>query len=285
MMKVIKVLSVLILGIILAGPVFAQDWAGKVTELEGQVKIIRAGVESVARTGSAILAGDEIITGANSRVRIWFKDESVITLAPNSRFRVDALEYQPGTRRKSIFTLVTGKARAMVSGWFSKTPEQDYQIKALSTVAGVRGTEFVIEIRGSGADMSALFAGLSGTLTIWDKDHPDKKVSVPANYFLEVLNGAIPGSPQPLTQELLMGILEGLGFSFGSRPDREDMILQIVFIPDHHGGEEGGPIEFVLVIPSSEENDPFNPSNLIFQEPPGFTAVNIIVNEKDFVAK
>jgi len=279
-MKTLRGLCLFGLMILVAVPAFGQDWAGKVTEVEGQVKIIRSGAETPAKTGTAIMPGDEIVTGANSRVRIWFRDESVITLAPNSRFRVDALEYQPGTRRKSAFTLVTGKARAMVSGWFSKTPEQDYQIKALSTVAGVRGTEIIIEIRGEGGDLSALFAGLSGTVTLWNADNPDKKVSLPANYFLEILNGAIPGNPQPLNQQLLLELLEGLGILSGSRPDREEWILFLIFIPGTDHDHNGEPVELQFVI-TLGDNDYLDPSGMIFQEPPGLTPVQIIITEQD----
>ncbi len=287
-MRVLKGLFLLGLMMLVSVPALSQDWAGKVTEVEGQVKIVRSGGETAVKTGTVVMPGDAIVTGANSRVRIWFRDESVITLAPGSRFRVDSLEYQPGTKRRSAFTLVSGKARAMISGWFSNTPEQDYQIKALSTVAGVRGTEIIIEVHGSGNSAGALFAGVSGTVTLWNADNPDKKVSLPANYFLDVLNGALPGNPRPLSTEQLLELLEDLGLISGSRPDREERILVPIFMLGGHGHDhDGEPIEIILVFPEGSgkgDNDHLNPADLIFQEPPGLTPVSIILNGSDLHA-
>ncbi len=284
-MKKIKKFWLLGLVMLVALPVYAQDWAGKVTDVEGQVKVMHAGASIPAKAGTPVMAGDEIVTGPNSKVKIYFRDESVITLAPNSRFRVDALEYNPGQSRKSVFSLLAGKARASISGWFSKTPEQDYQIKALSTVAGVRGTEVIIQINGEGVDANALFAGLSGTITLWSKDNPDKKISLPANFFLSILNGGTPGNPQPLTPELLLQLLEGLGFEFGSRDEREEWIVNLGFFyfpgggGDHVG--EGGELTLVFTPGDGDNNSYLDPSAMIFQEPPGFTAVSIIINDAD----
>lgn len=281
-MKIIKSWAGLSLLVLVATAASAQDWAGKITELEGQVSIVRGAQTMPVKMNSTVLAGDQIVTAANSRVKIWFRDQSVITLAEKSSFKVEALEYNPGVNRKSIFRLVSGKAKAMVSGWFGPNPEQQYQIKALSTVAGVRGCEFIIQVNGEGVDASALFATTGGTILLWNVNHPETKVSLPANFFLEVLNGRIPGIPKEMTEELLKLLNHGLFLTNGSRSDRDSLIFEIVPPDLPIPGEDGFGLPPGLGSGlSNENNNYFNPQDLIFQEPPGFTIITLRINESD----
>jgi hypothetical protein len=280
-MKTLKKLVLLALAILVTAPAFAADnWAGKITEIKGQVTVVRSGQRLQGKLGTVVIGGDEIAPGPASIARIYFRDESTITLAEKSRFRIDALEYKSGETRRSYFSLITGKAKATVSGWFSKSDDSQYQIKALSTVAGVRGTEFVVEVKGEGADASATFAGLSGTVVIWDKDNPDVKVELPAKYILEVLQGRKPGQPKPFDDAMLEAILEGLGLDSTSRENRDDLILalgKLTFPPLGHGG--GSPEGFNPDdTGGGDTHNIYNPAELIFQEPPGFTNVEIIIN-------
>jgi len=286
-MKILK--SLMCLGLVLAaGMVQAQMLdAGKITEVEGSVSVIRGAQSIAAKMGTGILVGDEVSTGPASRAKIWFRDQSVITLAEKSRFKVDALDYNPGVNRRSMFTLVSGKARAMVSGWFGKSQEEQYQIRALSTVAGVRGSGVIVEVQGQGQNAAAFFGGLSGTITLWNVNNPSVKISLPVNFFLQVLNGQIPGIPQEMAQNFLEQFNQGFFIGTGSGGERNEQIFQqITFtFPALPGGEGGGgglPGNLGDNLGNSNNNY-LNPADLIFQEPPGFTIINIRINESDIL--
>lgn len=188
-MKVIKAMFGLAVILFLAHSATALDWVGKVTEARGQVSIIRAGQTLSKLASGGILPGDEIVTGPNSQAKIWFIDQSMITLSEKSRFKVDALEYNPGMTRKSVFTLVGGKAKALVGGWFGPSREQQYQIKALTKVAGVRGTEFTVEIRVDGQNKTVYVEVISGIVTLWTAETPGQIITVPADTNFEIREG------------------------------------------------------------------------------------------------
>jgi hypothetical protein len=275
-MKIFKALFGLGLVLFLANAAYAQDWVGKITEAQGQITVVRAGQSLAAKLSSGILPGDEIATGPGARAKIWFKDESVITLSEKSRFKVDALEYNPGSSRRSMFTLVTGKAKALVSGWFGAEPEQQYQIRALSTVAGVRGTEFIVQIKGEGQNAAAFFATISGTITLWDVNHPDRRVSLPANFFMEILNGSLPGMTQQMTEQFLMQFNQGFIVT-ESRDERGQVVTQQIFFNIVPPATPGGPV-IIQVIPAepgleSNRTDVTNPADTILNgnvTPPNF---------------
>ena len=276
-MKILKTLFGFCMIALLSGAALADDWAGKITEQQGTVTINRGAAHLAGKIGVGILAGDEIVTAPSSRVKIFFKDQSIITLAEKSRFKVEALEYNPGVNRKSIFNLVSGKAKAVIGGWFSNTPEQNYQIKALSTVAGVRGTTLTAEVQGEGGNVRAVFTGVSGTVTIWNVDHPDQKISLPAGYFLSILAGAMPGVPLPISNEQLEQYLIQFLITSDGRGDRSNFIFDIWQL-NLNGSSGGSGEDFHPNLGDNLEinhSSIFNPSELILQEPPGFTVINI----------
>ena len=294
-MKIFKTLLGVGLIILLSNAALAQDWVGKITEAQGQITIVRGGQSLAAKLASGISPGDEIVTGPGSRAKIWFKDESVITLSEKSRFRVDSLEYNPGTSRRSMFTLVTGKAKALVSGWFGSAPEQQYQIKAVSTVAGVRGTEFIVQVNGEGQNASAFFATISGSITLWDVNHPETKVTLPANFFMEILNGSIPGVPQSMLVDFLAQFNQGFIIT-ESRDERGQVITQQIFFNIIPPATPGGPV-VIQVIPTpgveSNRTDVLNPTDSLLTGdvappvvggiiiPPGNSVVNIKIDPGD----
>mgnify|MGYP000297657591 CR=1 FL=1 len=254
----------------------AQNWAGKFTELEGVVWVERGQEKISAQLGMELFPGDLITTEADARARIWFRDHSVITLGEKSKFQVEELEYEPGVSRKSIFRLVTGRVRAWVSGWFSSAKEPEYQIKALSTVAGVRGTEFVIEIiQGSEGEILGLYC-LSGTVEVWNQQEPSRRIILNPGQFLKIREDGRffkPTTLSPEDKKRLRG-----NFKLKKGGSREERSKKIIILK---GSEAFLPLgESGLIIkpfpsPLLGEGDFKNPSLLIFQEPPGFTPVTI----------
>jgi len=260
-------------------PALAQNWAGKFTELEGKVWVQRNEGKISAQLGMEVLPGDVVITEADSRARIWFRDHSVITISENSKFKVDALEYAPGVQRRSIFQLLTGRIKSWVSGWFSGAEEPDYQVQALSTVAGVRGTEFITEIVGGEQGREARFYCLSGSLTVWSPGVSARRILLNEGQFLRAGEGGVLFTPERITREQ-RGQLEK-NFKFkkgGSRNERAEKVLGLRGIRPLIPTGARPPLISPLLSGEEDHNDP---SKLIFQEPPGFTPVIIRVKPEE----
>jgi hypothetical protein len=142
----------------------------------------------------------------------------------------------------------------MVSGWFGSSPEQQYQIKALSTVAGVRGTEFIVQINGEGKNASAFFATITGTVVLWNVDRPEQKLTLPADFFIEVLNGGVPGGKQSMGPEIFEQFNQGF-FVIEARGLRGEIILQVVQFNISMPSGPGGPVVInVIPMPGAESN-------------------------------
>ncbi len=120
--------------------------AGRVSSLQGDVSVTRLG-ELNARPVTKMMeihVNDQITTGKDGRVRILFVDDSVVSLAENSKLRVSKQVYNPAARqRESVMDLFRGRVRSVVSR-FLNTQMNRFEIRTPTAVAGVRGSIVVV---------------------------------------------------------------------------------------------------------------------------------------------
>ena len=123
----------------------AEDPAGIVKVTAGRVTIERAGTQVAAAPGTPILPADTLVTGADGRCGITFRDNSLLSLGPNGRLVVDRYSFDSTTHDGGFeSTLKQGKL-AVVSGKIAKHAKDAMKIRTPSTILGMRGTEFVVE--------------------------------------------------------------------------------------------------------------------------------------------
>ncbi len=99
--------------------------------------------EAVLNAG--LQEGDSIKTGTDSKARIVLEDGASIFIGPLSVFTVGKVtEDDETSARNSTFMLESGKARSNVNKL--NTPDSTFEIKTPTAVAGVRGTDFMVEV-------------------------------------------------------------------------------------------------------------------------------------------
>ena len=133
----------LVVTILLAHGVHAQE-AGTIAALDGAAEVQRAGVWTTALLGTTLQVGDEVRTGDGGRLRIVFRDGSVINLGERSDMIVVEQVFEPDQGLvRSMLHLLHGRLRPLVSNYYQQ-PAAVYEIDTDSAVIGVRGTEFVV---------------------------------------------------------------------------------------------------------------------------------------------
>src|SRR5262245_7348551 len=73
----------------LPGLAAAAESVGSVTKLRGQARVARSAGNVMLAEGTPIEAGDGVVTGPDARLKIQFKDGSIITLGENSKLNID----------------------------------------------------------------------------------------------------------------------------------------------------------------------------------------------------
>jgi hypothetical protein len=121
----------------------AADSVGSVTKLRGQARAVRGGGNVMLAEGEKIEAGDGIVTGPDARLKIQFKDGSIITLGENSKLNVETAKFE-GSKRDIAATLLDGVVRAAVA----KAGEgSNFEISSSLVTSAARGTEWIMSIK------------------------------------------------------------------------------------------------------------------------------------------
>ncbi len=123
----------------------------RLTITKGDVKVVEGEMVRPASSGQLLKAGQIIRTGAESMAEIFVKDQGIVRLSENTEFglnRVDAngveLDQKSGT--------------SMV---FLKRLKQDseFTIHTPTSVAAVRGTSFMVDVKSEKESTFALYDG------------------------------------------------------------------------------------------------------------------------------
>lgn len=130
-------------------PVLAgSDTAGVFKRVEGSVSVVRDGASIPATVGMTVQAHDQVVTGADGSAGLTFEDASLLSLGPSSSLSIDRFAFDT-TTYDGAFELSLAKGRlAVVSGKIAKHEQDAMKVKTPSSILGVRGTEFVVEVGG-----------------------------------------------------------------------------------------------------------------------------------------
>ena len=146
---------------------------------------------------SRLYVKDVIETGAGSKVKILFQDESLMNISENSRVEVVEQTRNEQTKtNKSVYQLVTGKIRVLagkISG-----EKSEYEVKTPTALAAVRGTQFFVWVETP--KISKVFV-VEGEVEVENIEIPGVKVSVSENFWTLVEAGLAPVQPSPINLE------------------------------------------------------------------------------------
>lgn len=124
------------------GAVAAGPEVGSVARLQNTAEALRDGAIMPLATGSAIHQGDELRTGAGSRLEMRFLDDTSLTLGADARLVIDAYVFEPAGDRGAIaVNAVTGALR-FVSGRLGDVSDRQMTIRTAFATIGIRGTDF-----------------------------------------------------------------------------------------------------------------------------------------------
>ena len=123
-----------------AGLTYAQDkeTVASLSRLEGRVQVIQAdsGKSVQGRNGLLLKEGDTVVTKAQTRVTIKFRDGSEVRMFPNSRFLVQGVRESSGSRNFSYKLFLK-----LGSVWGQFTPQRKTASIGMPTATiGIKGT-------------------------------------------------------------------------------------------------------------------------------------------------
>jgi tetratricopeptide (TPR) repeat protein len=140
-----------------------QQWMGKMVSVQGTVEARKAGDTQwlPVNLNDTFCPGDTIRVGSKSRADLTLSNQSVLRLDENSEFTLEGLKEESAAH----LNMLKGAAH-----FFSRTP-RGVEVQTPYTIAGVRGTEFMIRIE-EGRTLLTVYEGAvlaqnpAGSLTL-----------------------------------------------------------------------------------------------------------------------
>lgn len=149
-MKHLRQLGVVLVLLVLAPAAVAAD-VGLIKTSKGGVVLLRDGQELPAPAGTPVRQSDRVLTKADGSAGIAFKDNSLLSLGPDSSLDISLFSFNAAGRPDALeATLNRGTLSAVSGKIVAKSPEA-MKIKTPTTILGVRGTEFFVQVTNPNA--------------------------------------------------------------------------------------------------------------------------------------
>lgn len=121
---------------------------GYVKNVSGEVQVITAGESVRATVGSPVAVGSTLKTAANASVGLSLRDNTLLSLGPNTEFTLREYAYEPSEGKLSLVARLTRGTLDYVSGVIAKLRPEAVSVETPTGTLGVRGTHFAVKVEG-----------------------------------------------------------------------------------------------------------------------------------------
>ena len=190
-MKKLILITILILSFALIQGAYAAGDIGSVVALRGGAVINRDAKHLDARVKDGIQLRDIVEKKTQSRAKMLFVDDSVLTLGESSRAIIKEFFYSKEKGGSTVVNLVDGKMRSVVG-------RGNFEVHTATAVAAARGTVIDFEAgKINGKDYTTITC-LEGELDVKSIDPTIVgRVILRAGMTVTIMGGQAPPTPQP----------------------------------------------------------------------------------------
>jgi hypothetical protein len=186
---------------------------GEISQANGKVAVIHINDSDGywARQGNKLFKGDMIVTLADAYAAFKLEDGSFMTLAPETKLEITKSVYAPEKQSRSAFiNMVIGKTRFVVKKLVDAR-HSEFKVKTATSVAGVRGSDFVITSAETETEITAL---QHTELEVMGLAAPDAKPIILRDYEkTTVRRGAAPLEARKVSAEEVDRLMKELRFN------------------------------------------------------------------------
>ena len=145
---IMRFLLVTVLFVAASVPADAQTpvSAGRIKVVSGTVEIVRGTATLPATVGTFVLESDRIRTGANGRVGLTLRDDTRLSLGPDSEMALNRFQYAPAEGQLSLAVRFLKGVAGYISGRIAKLAPDAIRLETPAAIVGVRGTSLAIRV-------------------------------------------------------------------------------------------------------------------------------------------
>jgi hypothetical protein len=130
-----------------AGPPLppAADGIGVVTRSKGDATVSRGGKAFRAEAGTRLQAGDILATGRDGSMGVILRDDSTLSLGPDSTLAVEKFLFSPADGKYGLLARLSRGTMAYLSGLIGKLAPEKARFETPVASIGIRGTRFAVK--------------------------------------------------------------------------------------------------------------------------------------------
>jgi hypothetical protein len=119
---------------------------GTIKTVTGAASIVREQKVLPVMIGDRILEGDTLRTGTDGSLGTILKDDTFISLGPNSELAISEFIFVPAEGKFSIITRMLKGTATYLSGVIAKLSPQSVRFETPVASVGIRGTKFLVNV-------------------------------------------------------------------------------------------------------------------------------------------
>jgi hypothetical protein len=101
-----------------------------------------------ARPGDALYQNDELRTGADGRLGFSLKDDTRVSLGPDSEIGLSEFKFSPAEGELGLVMKLLRGVAAFITGRIGQLRPDAVRIETPALIVGVRGTHVVVKAKG-----------------------------------------------------------------------------------------------------------------------------------------
>ena len=140
------VLSAAVMVLLLATAECAAATVGIVKVAEGAATVSRGAQTMPAAPGLALEEGDVLKTGADGHLGVVLRDDTRVSLGPDTEVRIDRFVFAPAQGQLALVLKMVRGVAAYVSGKIAQLSPDAVRVETPVATVGVRGTRFVAKV-------------------------------------------------------------------------------------------------------------------------------------------
>jgi len=142
----VTVLCAALVALVLGAAEGAAPSVGLVKVAEGTAVVQRGDQTLPAHAGLALMEGDVLRTGADGRLGAVLRDDTRVSLGPETEIRIDRFFFAPAQGQLALVLKMARGVAAYVSGKIAKLSPDAVRVETPVAIVGVRGTRFAAKV-------------------------------------------------------------------------------------------------------------------------------------------
>lgn len=119
---------------------------GRVKTVQGAAYLVRSGNQIAADVGSTIQAGDGVKTAGDSAMGIAFRDNTTLSVGPESEMTIDDFAFEPKDDKLNFAVALAQGTFVFLAGQVAALRSEAMTITTPVGTIGIRGTRFAVKV-------------------------------------------------------------------------------------------------------------------------------------------